>query len=501
MSVAARLRRTPPGYRFSIGRILVIYAGLMVTLLLAALDQTIVATALPRIVSDLGGLTSYTWVFTAYLLTSTVTVPIWGKLGDVHGRRPLILLAIGIFLVGSLLCGLAQSMAELVVFRGVQGIGAGGLLPLVIATVGNIVPPADRGRYQGLIGAVFAAASILGPALGGFIVDNFSWNWIFLVNLPVGGVALGVVWFTMPRRGERHHRHSIDWTGAGLLAFGTAALLLALVWAGRDYPWLSWPVGGAFATAAVLLLAFAVTERRAVEPILPFELLRIRSVSASVTAAGLLGMAMFGAITFVPLFAQGVIGVSAASSGAVLTPFMFGAVITSIAAGQFVARTGRYRPLTLIGPVILGSGLFLLSRLGVDATTGEVARDMAICGIGLGLMMQTFVLIVQNAVPSSSIGSGTALTQFSRSIGATLGVAIMGLIVNQGLPPEARRQGQLLHRLPMAGRVALANALQPAFLAAAAVCLVVLLIAFFGISEVPLRRGFEERAGGVDSPS
>ncbi len=498
MSIAERLRHTPPGYRFSIGRILTIYAGLMVTLLLAALDQTIVATALPRIVSDLGGITSYTWVFTAYMLTSTVTVPLWGKLGDVHGRRPLILAAITIFLVGSLLCGFAQTMFQLVLFRGIQGVGAGGLLPLVIATVGNIVPPSDRGRYQGLIGASFAFASIVGPTLGGFIVDNFSWHWIFLVNIPVGGVALAVVWVTMPRRTGPRREHSLDWTGATLLALGTAALLLGLVWAGRDYAWLSWPVGGAFATAAVLLLAFAVVEIRAVEPILPFELLRISSVWASVTAAGLLGMAMFGTITFVPLFAQGVIGVSAASSGLVLTPFMLGAVITSISAGQFVARTGRYRPLTLIGPVILGSGLFLLSRLGVSATTGQVARDMAICGIGLGMMMQTFVLIVQNAVPPRTIGSATALTQFARSIGATLGVAVMGLIVNQGLPPAARRQGQLLHRLPEAGRLALANALQPAFLTASAVCLVVLLISFFNIREVPLRRGFEERVPEAD---
>jgi len=494
MSLAARLASTPPGYRFSIGRILAIYAGLMVTLMLAALDQTIVATALPRIVSDLGGLTSYTWVFTAYMLTSTVAVPLWGKLGDVYGRRPLILAAIVIFLVGSALCGLAHTMFQLVVFRGIQGVGAGGLFPLAIATVGSIVPPSDRGRYQGLIGAVFAAASIVGPALGGFIVDNLSWHWIFFVNLPVGGVALAVVWATMPRRAERHHRHSIDWAGAAVLAVGTAALLLGLVWAGRDYPWLSWPVGGAFVTAAVLLAVFALIERGVTEPILPFDLLRIHSVWASTLASGLVGMAMFGTITFVPLFAQGVIGISASSSGVVLTPFMLGAILTSILAGQIVSRTGRYRPLTLIGPLVLGTGLFLLSRMGVTASSGEAARNMVICGIGLGMMMQIFVLIVQNTVPSSAIGSATALTQFARSIGATLGVAIMGLIVNQGLPPEARRHGQALHRLPELARVALAQAIQPAFLAAAAVCLVVFLIAFFGIREVPLRRGFEERA-------
>ena len=224
----------------------------MVTLLLAALDQTIVATALPRIVSDLGGITQYSWVFTAYMLTSTVTVPLYGRLGDVHGRRPLLLIAISIFLVGSALCGFAQGMTQLIVFRAIQGIGAGGLFPLSLAVIGSIVPPRDRGRWQGLIGAVFASASIIGPAVGGFIVDNASWRWVFLVNLPVGGLALAVISLTMPRRAVRAE-HSIDWLGAGLLAAGTAALLLGLVWGGRDYPWSSGHVLGAFAVSAVVL--------------------------------------------------------------------------------------------------------------------------------------------------------------------------------------------------------------------------------------------------------
>src|SRR5437763_8906256 len=225
MSIRERLARTPPGYRYSIGRILAIYSGLMVTLLLAALDQTIVATALPKIVSDLGGITQYSWVFTAYMLGSTVTVPLYGKLGDVHGRKPLFLVAITIFLVGSALCGLAQNMTELVVFRAVQGIGAGGIFPLTIAMVGMIVPPRDRGRYQGLIGSVFAAASIAGPLIGGYIVDNASWRWIFYVNLPVGGVAMAVILVTMPKRPYKQE-HSIDWLGSGILALGTSALPL-----------------------------------------------------------------------------------------------------------------------------------------------------------------------------------------------------------------------------------------------------------------------------------
>ena len=234
--IRARLARTPPGYQYSIGRILAIYSGLMIALLLAALDQTIVATALPRVVSELGGITQYAWVFTAYMLGSTVTVPLYGRLGDVYGRKPLFIVAISIFLAGSALCGAAQNMVELVVFRAIQGVGAGGIFPLTLAMVGMIVPPRDRGRYQGLIGSVFAAASIAGPLIGGFIVDNASWRWIFYVNLPVGALALIVILITMPRRRAKRE-HYIDWLGAGILGLGTASLLLGLVWGGRDYPW------------------------------------------------------------------------------------------------------------------------------------------------------------------------------------------------------------------------------------------------------------------------
>ncbi len=487
----ARLAAKPPGYRFTIGRILAIYAGLMATLLLAALDQTIVSTALPKIVSDLGGLSQYSWVFTAYMLATTVTVPLYGKLGDKYGRRPLFLASIVLFLVGSALCGLAQDMTQLVAFRAVQGLGAGGLFPLALATVGEIVPPRDRGRYQGLIGAVFAAASIAGPAVGGFIVDNTSWRWVFYVNLPVGGVALAVIVLTMPRPSARL-KHAIDWTGAALLAAGTGGLLLGLVWGGHEYPWLSAEVLGSLGVAAATLALFAVVERRVEEPILPFELLKIPTVSASVACMLLVGMAMFGTIAFVPLFVQGVIGTSATSSGVVLTPLMLGAVAMSMLSGQWVSRTGRYRPNAIVGPVALGVGMLLLWRMGPDTTSGEVARNMVVAGIGLGLMMQVFVLSVQNSVPIRSIGIATALTQFGRSIGATLGVTLMGVIVNQGLPRAARDRGSVLHRLPPRARGQLADALHPAFLAAAVVCVLVLVIVLVWVKEVPLREGFEE---------
>src|SRR6266550_476912 len=414
MTLRDRLARKPPGYEFTIGRILAIYSGLMVALLLAALDQTIVATALPKVVSDLGGITQYTWVFTAYMLGSTVTVPLYGKLGDVRGRKPLFIVAIVIFLLGSALCGAAQNMWELVIFRAVQGIGAGGIFPLTLAMIGMIVPPRDRGRYQGLIGSVFAGASIV----------------------------------------------------------------------------------GALAAAAILIAAFGLIERRVVEPIIPFDLLRNQTVASSVACMALVGAAMFGTISFVPLFVQGVIGTSATSSGVVLTPLILGAVTTSFISGQIVSRTGRYRPNTLIGPVVLVAGMVLLWRMGIHTTNGEAARNMVIAGIGLGMMMQIFVLSVQNSVPRAAMGTATALTQFSRSIGATLGVTLMGVIVNQNLPSGLQTSGVAIHRLPPAGRAALAKALHPAFLSAVFLCAAVFVISLLWVREAPLRTGLEDVAVG-----
>jgi EmrB/QacA subfamily drug resistance transporter len=428
-----------------------------------------------------------------------VTVPLYGKLGDAHGRKPLFIVAISIFLVGSALCGAAQNMVQLVVFRAIQGVGAGGLFPLTLAMVGMIVPPRDRGRYQGLIGSVFAAASIVGPLIGGFIVDTTTWRWIFYVNLPVGGAALLVILATMPKRATRHE-HSIDWLGAGVLALGTTSLLLGLVWGGRDYPWGSPQVLGALAAALVLLAVFGLIERRSAEPILPFDLLRNQTVASSVACMAFVGMAMFGTISFVPLFVQGVIGTSATSSGIVLTPLMLGAVTTSFLSGQIVSRTGRYRPNTLIGPLVLGGGELLLWRLGVNATNAEAARAMVLAGIGLGMMMQIFVLSIQNSVQRAEMGAATALSQFSRSIGATLGVALMGVIVNQRLPANVRESGTVIHRLPPAGREALAHALHPAFLLAAALCVLVFAISLLWVREVPLRHGLDETVGDETSP-
>jgi EmrB/QacA subfamily drug resistance transporter len=492
VSLRERLARQPPGYNFTIGRILAIYAGLMVTLLLAALDQTIVATALPRIVSDLGGITQYSWVFTAYMLTSTVTVPLYGKLGDVYGRKNLFLFAIVVFLLGSALCGAATDMTQLILFRAIQGIGAGGLFPLSLAVIGNIVPPRDRGRWQGLIGAVFAAASILGPAVGGFIVDNASWRWVFLVNLPVGGLALVVISITMPRRAPQT-AHTIDWLGAGLLAAGVGSLLMGLVWGGKDYPWTSGHVIGALVLAAALLTVFGLVERRAPEPILPFDILRNPIVAGSIACMALVGMAMFGTISYVPLFVQGVIGTSATSSGVVLTPLMLGAVTTSLLTGQLISRTGRYRWNVVFGPLVLATGMFLLSRMNVHTTNGEAARNMVIAGVGIGSMMQVFVISVQNAVSRAHIGSATALTQFSRQMGATIGVTVIGAIVNHGLPSGVGgAEGIGIHRLPLRARQGLSDALHPAFLLTTGIAFVVWLVAVTWVKEQPLRRSLDE---------
>jgi EmrB/QacA subfamily drug resistance transporter len=391
-------------------------------------------------------------------------------------------------------------MTELVIFRGVQGLGAGGLIPLAIAVVGSIIPPRDRGRYQGLIGAVFGSASIIGPAVGGFIVDHTTWRWIFYVNLPVGALALVVISVTMPRRAPQAQR-SIDWVGAALLAACTTPLLLGLVWGGTDYAWTSGHVVLALCLSAVGLGTFLLWERGVREPILPFELMRNRTVAASLASMGLVGAAMFGTISFVPLFVQGVIGTSATSSGVVLTPLLLGAVTASFISGQWVSRSGRTRPNALVGPVVLTIGMALLWQMGVGTTNGEAARNMAIAGVGLGLMMQVFVLTVQNAVPRETIGSATALTQFARSIGGTLGVTVMGVIVNQHLPAGASGNGFVVHRLQGAARVTLANALKPAFFAGMCLSALVFPIVLAGIKDVRLRRGFDDVTDEIAAPA
>jgi len=373
----------------------------------------------------------------------------------------------------------------------VQGVGAAAMFATTFALLNSNYSGRDRGTAYGMWGAVAGASAAVGPILGGLLTEAVSWRWIFFVNLPVGIAAMAVIAVTMPKRASRQD-HSIDWLGAAVLALGTTALLLGLVWGGKEYAWGSPQVLGALGASIVLLAVFGLIERRVREPILPFDLLRNQTVASSVACLFLVGAAMFGTISYVPLFVQGVIGTSATSSGVVLTPLLLGAVTTSFLSGQVVSRTGRYRPNTLIGPIVLGLGELMLWRLGVNSTNADAAKAMVIAGVGLGLMMQIFVLSIQNSVTRSAMGSATALSQFSRSIGATLGVTLMGVIVNQRLPAGVSGEGAVIHQLPPASRATLAHAITPAFLLAAVLCALVFVISLLWVREAPLHKGFDD---------
>lgn len=446
-------------YLYGRRRTLLVFAGLLLGMLLAALNQTIVATALPKIVSDLGGFEHYSWVFSAYMLSSTVTVPLYGKLSDIYGRRPLFVLAIVLFMAGSVVSGLAPSMSVLILGRAIQGLGAGGLIPLAMAVIADLIAPRERGKWQGLTGAVFGIASVVGPATGGWISDNASWRWAFFVSLPFGLLALVVVWrgFTVE---PAHRSHRVDYVGAALLTAAVSSGLLATVWGGTEYPWASTEIVGLYAACALLLGAFLFWERRVPEPILPLDLFRSRTFAAAQVALFVTGAAMFGTIIFIPLFVQGVLGESATSSGAILTPLMLALIAASIASGQLVSRTGRYKAILLASPLVLAVGFYLLAQLDVNSSVTETTRDMVVVGIGLGLGMQTYVLVVQNAVPQSVMGVATSTTQFFRTIGATVGVTVMGALLMSRLHVE------LAERLPASAREKLGGASSPGALVA-----------------------------------
>ena len=364
-------------------RVRLIFGALLLVLLLASLDQTIVSTALPTIVGELGGISKLSWVVTAYLLASTVVGPLYGKLGDLYGRKGLLQGAIVVFLVGSALCGLSQNMTELIVFRAIQGLGGGGLIVLTVAVVGDIIPPRDRGRYQGFFGAVFGLSTVVGPLLGGFFVDNLSWRWIFYVNLPIGLIALAVISVAFESRTDKTE-HSIDFLGAALLAGGLSAIVLYTSLGGTTYAWSSPPMLALVAAGVVLLVAFVFAELHAAEPILPLELFRNRVFRVSGAVAFIVGLALFGAVTFVPLYLQNVKGHSPTVSGLLLTPMMAGILVTSIGSGQLISRFGRYKPFPIAGTAIMAVGLFLLSRLHVGTPTLVGGAYLLVLGLGLG---------------------------------------------------------------------------------------------------------------------
>ncbi len=406
-----------------------IMSCVLLVMLLASLDQTIVATAMPRVIAHLNGFDRYAWVATAYLLFSTISVPIYGKLSDLFGRKAILMWGIVVFLLGSGLCGAAQTMTQLIVFRGLQGLGGGALAPMAVAVVGDLFPPKERGKWQGLTGSVFAFAAMIGPTLGGWITDTFSWRWIFYVNLPVGLVALSVLLAVMPPLRARRAAGRIDALGATLLVLGVSPLLLAVTWAGGAYAWNSPRVLGVAALGVAVLIFFVRAEWRHREPILEPRLFANRIFSISVAATLLIGAGMLGAIYFVPLFVQAVAGASATGSGAILTPLMLAAIAGSISAGQLMSRWGRYRYIALFGLGLMMAGMGLLLRLGVQTRPPEVLPALLVLGAGLGFGLSLYNIVVQNAFPRERLGQVSSTLIFFRSIGGALGIAAMGALL------------------------------------------------------------------------
>ncbi|WP_339156613.1 MDR family MFS transporter [Actinomadura luteofluorescens] len=500
-TAAARDERAMPKGR----DLYVVLGALMLAMLLAALDQTIVSTALPTIVSELGGLNHLSWVVTAYLLSSTASTPLWGKLGDQYGRKRLFQASIVIFLIGSALCGLAQDMTQLIVFRALQGLGGGGLMVLAVAIVGDVVPPRERGRYQGLFGAVFGVASVCGPLLGGWFVDNLTWRWVFYINLPIGVVALAVIAAVLHATGERE-RHRIDYLGTLLIVGWAVGLVLTATWGGTRYAWASAPIIGLAAGSVALIGVWLLVERRAAEPIMPPALLRhpVFALGAAISFA--VGFAMFGALTFLPIFLQVVHGVSPTLSGVYLLPMMLGMLLSSIGSGQLITRFGRYKIYPMVGTPIIALALYLCSALDENSTTLSMSLRFALLGFGLGLVMQVLVIAVQNAVSYQDLGSATSGVTFFRQIGGSFGVAVFGSIFSNQLaghvadlarvlPPgfdPAAVQGNpgLLDRYPVAVKDAVlhayAESIDSVFFWAVPVAAAAFVLTWF-LREVPLR--------------
>ncbi len=479
-------------------QILVIFSGLMLGMLLAALDQTIVATALPTIVGDLGGLNHLSWVVTSYLLAATVSTPIWGKLGDLFGRKRMYQIAIVVFLLGSILSGFSTTMVQLILFRGVQGLGGGALIVLAQAIIADVVSPRQRGRYQGYFGALFGASSVAGPLLGGFFTDHLTWRWVFFVNIPLGILALVVTSAVLPASGTRA-KARIDYIGAGLLTAGITCLVLLTTWGGTEYAWSSPTILGLAMATVVLLAGFVMTERRAVEPLLPLRLFRGPIFTVGSMVAFLVGVAMFGCISFLPLFLQVAGGASATNSGLLLVPLMLGLLAASVFAGQVITRTGRYRVLPITGTGIAAFGLFLLSTM--DASTSRLMSGvyMTLVGIGLGLSMQVLVLAIQNSVRVADLGVATSTVNFFRSVGGSVGVALFGALFNARLAAElggfAGLSGSAITpdaitALPAAQRADVVDAFASALTGVFLVSVPVMLLGF-GLSwllrEIPLR--------------
>jgi EmrB/QacA subfamily drug resistance transporter len=483
----------------------VVFTGLMLVLLMAALDQTIVSTALPTIVGDLGGLTHISWVVTAYLLAQTVVTPVYGKLGDLYGRKIVLQVALVVFLIGSALCGAAQDLTMLILFRAVQGLGGGGLMVGAMAAIGDVVPPRDRGRYQGIFGAVFGLASVIGPLLGGLLTTSVSWRAIFYVNLPIGVLAFGVLAATLPSRRDATH-HRIDYLGAAVLAGALSSLVLLCTLGGTSYGWGSPTIIGLGVLAVGLTVTFVLVEQRAAEPVLPPRLFRDRVFSVTRAIGLVVGFALFGSVTYLPLFLQVVLGATPTGSGLQILPLMGGLLITSISSGQIISRTGRYKPFPIAGTAIMVVGLALLSTMDPQTTRLTASAFMFVLGLGLGMVMQVLVLAVQNAVDYKDLGVATSGATLFRSIGGSVGTAVLGSIFSNRLsaqlasvlPPTAAgsvRTGASLNtaalkklppRIHDAYLTAFTNALSTVFVVAACIAAIAFLLSW-ALAQRPLR--------------
>jgi EmrB/QacA subfamily drug resistance transporter len=482
-------------------QIMIILPGLLLAMMLAMLDQLVVGTALPRIVGDLGGVTHLSWVVTAYTLASTVTTPFYGKLGDMYGRKKLFIFAITVFLAGSALSGLSQNMAELIIFRAIQGLGAGGLMVGAMATLGEIVPPRERGKYMSYFMVVMMLATIGGPLLGGWITEALTWRWIFYINLPIGGAALVYLIFVM-QLPKRRVEHRIDYSGGILLGVMATAIILIATWGGTQYPWGSAPVLGLVALAVVALVAFIMVERRAGEPMMPLHIFKVRNFTLAMAMTFFLGLTLFGVMTFLPLFQQTVQGATPTQSGLLLTPMMVGSMITSVASGWIVTKTGKYKLFPVLGGLIMGGGMFMLSGIGADKLGSGI--DYVVIGLGMGLMMQLVSLIAQNSVELRDMGVASSSRMFFQSIGGSLGVAALGALFASRLNGYMAAHGAgggihakggsfdpaMIARLPGPQRgivlAAITHAVHSVFILGVPGAVLIFALALF-IKEIPLR--------------